>query len=563
MQSANKKINVYTYTRVSTIMQIDGYSLDAQLNSLRKYADYKDYTIVREYSDQGFSGKNTQNRPQFMQMMSDIQKNTDHVKYVLVFKLSRFGRNAADILYYLQFMQDCDVNLICVEDGLDSSQSAGKLMISILSSVAEIERENIRAQTMAGRLQKAREGKWNGGFAPYGYDLNNGFLEINEEEANAIRIIFDKYVHTTLGVDGVAKWLNEHGIKKRPRQNGHLTKFGTRYVAQIIDNPVYAGKIAYGRHKTEKISGKHNEYHVVKKKDYPVYDGIHEAIVTPELWEKAHEKRLEHAHRPEKKVKEHEYILSGLLKCPGCGASMYGIHSQKRKPDGTYYPPSYGYTCRNQTRQSGYTCTWKHHQINAKTIDSSVQDTIISLVDNAQFAQVLKDLIGTSVDSDELQVALTAAEKELRQAKQTQYQLENQLDSLDVEDTHYNLRYESLNRRLENVFIRIDGANLRIQEVQTRINHVQQRQLSRDSVYEYLLQFRKVYDLMTDFEKKTFMKSFISRIELFSEKQKDGRWVKSIHFHFPVYYHEHLTKEIFPPLKTTDETVCLLSRKDK
>ncbi len=53
----------------------------------------------------------------------------------------------------------------CVEDGIDSSKDAGKLMISVLSAVAEIERENIRVQTMEGRIQKAREGKWNGGFA--------------------------------------------------------------------------------------------------------------------------------------------------------------------------------------------------------------------------------------------------------------------------------------------------------------------------------------------------------------------------------------------------------------
>ena len=59
-------------------------------------------------------------------------------------------------------MQDFGVNLICVEDGIDSSKDAGKLMISVLSAVAEIERENIRTQTMAGREQKAREGKWNG-----------------------------------------------------------------------------------------------------------------------------------------------------------------------------------------------------------------------------------------------------------------------------------------------------------------------------------------------------------------------------------------------------------------
>ena len=87
----------------------------------------------------------------------------DGVSYVLVFKLSRFGRNAADVLATLQVMQDFGVNLICVEDGIDSSKDAGKLMISVLSAVAEIERENIRVQTMEGRMQKAREGKWNGG----------------------------------------------------------------------------------------------------------------------------------------------------------------------------------------------------------------------------------------------------------------------------------------------------------------------------------------------------------------------------------------------------------------
>ena len=95
-------------------------------------------------------------------MMEDIKSGKDGVSFVLVFKLSRFARNTADVLSTLQIMQDFGVNLICVEDGID----AGKLMISVLSAVAEIERENIRVQTMEGRTQKAREGKWNGGFAP-------------------------------------------------------------------------------------------------------------------------------------------------------------------------------------------------------------------------------------------------------------------------------------------------------------------------------------------------------------------------------------------------------------
>lgn len=201
---SKEKTKVYTYTRVSTTMQIDGYSLDAQKNRMKAYADYNDYEIVHEYEDAGKSGKSIEGRVQFNEMMEDIRSGKDGISFVLVFKLSRFGRNAADVLSTLQVMQDFGVNLVCVEDGIDSSKDAGKLMISVLSAVAEIERENIRVQTMEGRIQKAREGKWNGGFAPYGYRLVNGKLEINEEEAEAIRIIYDQYVNTDIGANGIA-----------------------------------------------------------------------------------------------------------------------------------------------------------------------------------------------------------------------------------------------------------------------------------------------------------------------------------------------------------------------
>ena len=105
-----------------------------------------------------------------------------------MFKLSRFGRNAADVLSSIQVMQDFGVNLVCVEDGIDSSKDAGKLMISVLSAVAEIERENIRVQTMEGRIQKAREGRWNGGFAPPGdWVGGGGMVSYAGEEATIPR----------------------------------------------------------------------------------------------------------------------------------------------------------------------------------------------------------------------------------------------------------------------------------------------------------------------------------------------------------------------------------------
>lgn len=132
MQMMRKRTNCYIYIRVSTSMQVDGYSLDAQREKLRGYAAYQEMTVVGEYSDEGFSGKNIQGRMEFRRMLEDIQTQKDSVDYVLVFKLSRFGRNAADVLNSLQLMQDYGVNLICVET------------VMVLSKLSDAEQTGLR-----------------------------------------------------------------------------------------------------------------------------------------------------------------------------------------------------------------------------------------------------------------------------------------------------------------------------------------------------------------------------------------------------------------------------------
>ena len=86
-------------------MQIDVYSLDAQRDKLQKYTAYEDMIVAGEYSDEGFSGKNIQGRQEFQRMLNDIQEGKDGVSYVLVYKLSRVDRNAADVLNSLQLIQ--------------------------------------------------------------------------------------------------------------------------------------------------------------------------------------------------------------------------------------------------------------------------------------------------------------------------------------------------------------------------------------------------------------------------------------------------------------------------
>ena len=166
----DKKQKCYIYTRVSTDIQVDNYSLDAQKERLKAYALYKEMEIVGEYCDEGKSGKSIEGRTEFKKMMDDITNEKDNIDYVLVFKLSRFGRNTADVLNSLEIIQEYNVNLYCIEEGIDSGNGTGKLILTILAAVAEMERENIAVQTMEGRKQKARQGEWNGGQAPIGYN---------------------------------------------------------------------------------------------------------------------------------------------------------------------------------------------------------------------------------------------------------------------------------------------------------------------------------------------------------------------------------------------------------
>ena len=102
-------------------------------------------------------------------------------------------------------------------------------------------------------VDKAREGRWNGGFAPYGYRLVDGVLQINEDEAPAIRTIFEQYVNTDTGANGLSKYLETHGFQKLARQNGISPLFSATLIRAILKNPVYCGKIAFGRRKLEKI----------------------------------------------------------------------------------------------------------------------------------------------------------------------------------------------------------------------------------------------------------------------------------------------------------------------
>lgn len=553
-------VKCYIYTRVSTSMQVDGFSLDAQKDKLRRYAEFQQMYVAGEYSDEGKSGKNIDGRPDFLRMIADIESGKDKIDYVLVFKLSRFGRNAADVLNSLQRMQDFGVNLICVEDGIDSSKDSGKLLISVLSAVSEIERDNILVQTMAGRQQKAREGKWNGGFAPYGYSLVDGKLIIAEDEAEIIRIIYDKYIHTNLGLNGIAAYLNNNGYKKKQRQNNTLNTFATSFIKSVLDNPVYCGKLAYGRRKTEKIQGTRNEFHIVKQSTFPVYDGIHEAIISEEDWLVAQEKRKRTGVKNEKTHSlEHAHILSGILKCPVCNSGMYGNVNRKKKGDGSYYRDYFYYSCKHRLKVDGHNCTYGR-QWGQDKVNAAVEEVIKKLVNNPKFVEAVKNKINSKIDTEELEREVASLQKTHRQLNTAKDKLGTEIDNLDITDKLYERKYNDMQDRLYSLYDKIEQNEAEVAELQTRIHNIVQQKISRDNIYQYLICFDKLYSKFTDAEKKEFMNSFVESVEIYDKEQPDGRFLKRIKLRFPVFFDGKEIEEISWDNETTVECVVLLTK---
>ena len=524
----------YIYTRVSTTMQVDGFSLSAQKEDITKFANALGIQIVGEFCDEGKSGK-SDDRADFQRMMDAIKTNKDGVSYVIVFKLSRFGRNAADTVKNLQTMQDYGVNLICIKERLDSSTQLGKMMVTIMSSVAEMELENIHTQTMAGRKQKAREGKWNGGFAPYGYTINNGVLEIVEDEARTVRYIFDLFVNESLGVMGVAKRLNAEGIKKVVRQNGKHDYFTADFIKKILDNPVYMGKIAYGRRKTEKVKGQHGKTRIVTEKDANniiLVDGLHQGLVTEELWNKAHSKRVYTGKKKEKLEQEHQYILSGLVKCPSCNQSMYGVPNRKKKPDGTYYKISYAYKCRQTRNTNGVPCSCAK-QYNCKELDEEFINAIKLCLLTPDIIDAVLEKINKEFDMSELETKLGELTARQRELSLIQKKYEQAQRSIEITDKHYDRKFETYARQLEEIYEQLDEIETLIFATEMKINNATATKKSKEDAINLIMAFGMDFENLSPLAQKQFANMLVDSIEIFPTKREMG-YLKAIHFKIPV-----------------------------
>lgn len=387
-------------------------------------------------------------------------------------------------------------------------------------------------------------------------------LLVNPEEAEIVKIIFNKFVNEGLGADSISNYLNQHGYVKTKYRSHELNYFTRSLVRKILDNPVYIGKIAYGKSSTEKIKGTRDQYHRVRNDDFLLAEGLHEAIIDLDLWEGARAKREETGVKWVKTHSlEHEHILTGLLKCPICGVGMSGtVRRRKNKSTGEYKDDFY-YRCKHRKKINESDFCNCSLVLNQNELNGEVERHIMDLVNNKDGRDFIIRRMESRVDVSSLEKEREQLRGQLRQLSGAKKKLTDMLDRLDVSDKHYDRKYQDMHDRLDNLYDKIGDIDDQLQDVNEKIRMAYENQITSKQVYQILTCFDRIYFEMTDLEKKEFFRNFIDEIELYSERQSDGRIVKQINFNFPVYYNGNEGNAIRLPDENTVETVCLLSKK--
>lgn len=373
------------YARVSTEEQADfGYSIDAQLDTLRTYCNLHQKSIVGEYVDRGVSGKSIEGRYELQKLLRDAKQGL--FDEVLVWKINRISRRTIDLLKIVDELSQQKITFRSFSENFETETAMGKFALQMLGAVGELERNTIVDNVKMGMRQRARTGQWNGGKV-LGYRSSQAVLgqrhrrdstlEIVPEEAAIVRKIFELYA-SGKGLKAIANQLNREGCSTK-RGNA----FSTDSIKQIILNPVYVGKIRFNQFENW------NERRRKGKNDTPIIvDGEHEPIISEELWEKVQLLQKSKAVASSRTF-DGKYTLTGLLRCPQCGAAMVASRTVNKLKDGTKVIRRY-YSCGNFKSKGSSVC--RANSVKADYAESFVYQRIKEVINNER---ILMDIVFT------------------------------------------------------------------------------------------------------------------------------------------------------------------------
>lgn len=381
-----KKKLVGGYIRVSTERQVEGYSIEGQITQIEQYCQFNDYELVDIYADRGISGK-SMNRPELQRMLNDAKNGK--LDCVMVYKTNRLARNTSDLLTIVEELHRQNVEFFSLSERMEVKNSTGKLMLQILASFSEFERNTILENIYNRQHQRALEGYYQGNL-PLGYNNipdNKKELMINQHEANIVKYIFESY----------AKGHGYRKIANALNHKGYVTKKGNPFsisaITYILSNPFYIGKIQFAKYKDW------NEKRRKGLNDNPVIaEGKHAPIISQELWDKVQSRKKQVSQKPQVHGKGTN-LLTSLIFCEKCGATYAASTTTNTLKDGTKKRIRY-YSCSNFRNKESKVCS--ANSVRADVIEKYVMDQILEIVKSDK---VLKQVVERVNQENQVDVA--------------------------------------------------------------------------------------------------------------------------------------------------------------
>ena len=346
------------YTRKSTEEGLDQdfNSLDAQREAAEAYIHSQAHAgwtcLPTRYDDGGYSGSNL-DRPALQRLLADIQAG--QIDCVLTHRVDRLSRSLLDFAKLMELFEQHQVALVSVTQHFNSATSMGRLVLNVLLSFAQFERELIAERTRDKVAAARRKGKWSGGLPVLGYDVDvrTRKLVVNEEEAARVRAIFALYQeHQSLLP--VVEELGRRGwcTKQSLTRHGHVRggrPFTKCSLYQLLTNVTYLGQVRY-----------HQEVH----------PGEQPALVDQQVWQDvqallAHNGRR----RPAAQRNSSHALLQGLVRCRPCGCAMTPAHVTRGNKRYRYY------TCSAAQKRGWHTCPSK--SVPAQALERYVRAQIV------------------------------------------------------------------------------------------------------------------------------------------------------------------------------------------
>lgn len=475
----------FGYVRVSTGKQ-DELSPDSQAKLLKDYAKSHGYVVSKIFYEVGISGRKADKRPEFQKMVG-LAKASDHpADAILVWKFSRFARNQEESIVYKSLLKKKhNVDVISISEPLVDGPF-GSLIERIIEWMDEYYSVRLSGEVTRGMREKAERGGYQAR-PPLGYKIvsHKEPPVIVPEEAEIVKLIFEKYVHDGMGLFEIARLLNSHNFK-----TSHGKEFERRSIEYILQNPTYCGMVRWNRTINESKE-------IRPESEWIIAEGEQPAIISKELFDKAQERyKREYRPRGARPVSTYKHWLSGVVKCPACGRTMTAN------------------TIRNNTR------VYSHFRCYGYTKGKCMANNSISSI---KLEPAVLESIKTVLDSGK--ITYRKIEAKTDDTVDLKTILEDQIKKIDVKLQRIKEAYMNGIDTMEEYKENKQAVQEEKQHLEKQLSEIkEEKSNSKDDDEDMLLRVKNVYDILSSDSvdattKNDVLRSVVEKI--IYEKDKD------------------------------------------